>query len=67
MKGRLGKAESLVAATHKLCRIIHGRVHSQRAYDESEAFKITPQTTARRRHHLAKQAAALGFRLEPAA
>jgi transposase len=67
MKARLGKAEGLVAAAHKLCRIIYGVIHSQRAYDETEAFKITPQSAARRRHHLEKQAAALGFRLEPAA
>ena len=67
MKARLGKAEGLVAAAHKLCRILYGVIHSQRPYDEAEAFKITPQTAARRRHHLEKQAAALGFRLEPAA
>lgn len=67
MKARLGKAEGLVAAAHKLCRVIYGVIRGQRGYDETEAFKITPQTAARRRHHLEKQAAALGLRLEPAA
>ena len=42
MKARLGKAEGLVAAAHKLCRIIYGVVPSQRACDETEAFKSTP-------------------------
>ncbi len=40
---------------------------SQRTYDEQEAFKLTPQSEARRRKALEKQAAALGFTLSPAA
>lgn len=67
MKGKLGKAEGITAAAHKLARIIHGMIKSQRAYDEKEAFKITPQSEARRRKALEKQAAALGFTLQPAA
>ena len=67
MKARLGKPEGLVAAAHKFCRIFYGVVHSQRAYDKTEAFRIAPQTTARRRHQLEKRAGALSFRLEPPA
>ncbi|MEO5713688.1 MAG: IS110 family transposase [Luteolibacter sp.] len=67
MKGKLGKAEGITAAAHKLARIIHGMIKSQRAYDEKEAFKLTPQSEARRRKALEKQAAALGFTLQPAA
>lgn len=67
MKARLGKAEGTVAAAHKLARILYGMIKSQRAYDENEAFKITPQTAARRRRNLEKQAAALGLQLVAAA
>lgn len=67
MKARLGKAEGTVATAHKLTRIIYGMIESQRAYDEAEAFKITPQTAARRRKNLEKQAAALGLQLVAAA
>lgn len=67
MKGKLGKAEGTTAAAHKLARIVHGMIKSQKPYDEKEAFKLTPQSEARRRKALEKQAAALGFTLQPAA
>ncbi len=67
MKGRLGKAEGTTAAAHKLARIVHGMIKSQKAYDEKEAFKITPQSASRRRKSLEKLAAALGFTLQPSA
>lgn len=67
MKGRLGKAEGTTAAAHKLARIVHGMIRSQKPYDEREAFKLTPQSAARRRKTLEKQAAALGFTLQPVA
>jgi transposase len=67
MKARLGKAEGTVAAAHKLIRILYGMIKSGRPYDEKEAFKITPQTAARRRRNLEKQAAALGLQLVAAA
>jgi hypothetical protein len=44
-----------------------GTLVARRRPVRTEAFKITPQTAARRRHHLEKQAAALGLRIEPAA
>jgi transposase len=67
MKGKLGKAEGTTAAAHKLARIVHGMIRSQQPYDENEAFKLTPQSVARRRKALEKQAAALGLILQPAA
>ncbi len=67
MKGRLGKAEGTTAAAHKLARIIHGMIKSQKPYDEKDAFKLTPQSEARRRRALEKQAAALGLTLQPMA
>lgn len=67
MKARLGKAEGLVAGAHKLVRILYGMIRSQQAYDENEAFKITPQTAKRRLQNLQKQAAAMGLQLVAAA
>ena len=67
MKARLGKAEGLVATAHKLIRIAYGMIESQKPYDESEAFRITPQNLARRRRNLEKQATALGLQLVEAA
>ena len=67
MKSRLGKAEGTTAAAHKLARIIHGMINNQKPYDEKEAFKLTPQSQARRRRALEKQAAALGLILQPMA
>jgi hypothetical protein len=62
MIGKQGKAEGTSVAARKLARIIHGMIKSQRAYDEKEAFKLSPQSDARRREVLEKQAAAPGFR-----
>lgn len=67
MKGKLGKAEGLTAGAHKLARIIYGMIKSRRAWDEKEAFKITPQSELRRRKSLERQAAELGLTLRPAA
>jgi hypothetical protein len=38
MEGKLGKAEGTTAAAHKLARIVHGMIKSQKPYDEKEAF-----------------------------
>jgi hypothetical protein len=46
MKARLGKAEGIVAGAHKLVRLIYGMIKNQKPYNESEAFKITPQPLA---------------------
>ena len=67
MKGRLGKAEGITAGAHKLGRIIYALIAPRHAYDESEAFKITPRSRDRQHAQLLKQAEALGFQLVPAA
>lgn len=38
MKGKLGKSERITAAAHKLARIVHGMIKSEKPYDEKEAF-----------------------------
>jgi hypothetical protein len=63
MKGRLGKAEGIVSAAHKLARIVYRLIATGKAYEEKEAFHITPATLHRRLQNLQKQAAALGLQL----
>jgi hypothetical protein len=67
MKGRLGKAEGLSAAAHKLARILYALIRSRQPYREEEAFRMTPQSRERQQARLQKQAAALGFQLVAAA
>jgi transposase len=67
MKSRLGKAEGITAGAHKLARVIHGMIKNQTAYNEAEAFKITPLSRRRRERALAQKAAALGYELLPKA
>ncbi|HEV7404589.1 MAG TPA: hypothetical protein VGO11_16735 [Chthoniobacteraceae bacterium] len=66
MKGRLGKAEGIVAVAHKLARLVYAMITTGQAYDEKEAFKVTPSALHKRLQNLQKQAAALGLRLVPA-
>ena len=65
-KGRLGKAEGIVAGAHKLARIIWAMVVSGQPYDEAKAFDTTPAATARRLKNLHNQALALNMKLVPA-
>ena len=65
-KGRLGKAEGIVAGAHKLARIIWAMVVSGQLYDETKAFDSTPAATARRLKNLHNQAHALNMKLVPA-
>ena len=65
-KGRLGKAEGIVAAAHKLARIIWSMLVSGQPYDEDKAFKLTAASTARRLKNLQNQAQSLGMKLVPA-
>ena len=63
IKGRLGKAEGITATAHKLARVVYAMIATGRAYDENEAFKITPQNHQKQLNKLQKQAAALGFQI----
>jgi transposase len=65
-KGRLGKAEGIVAGAHKLARIVWAMIVSGQPYDETKAFQTTPASTARRLKHLQNQAQALNMKLVPA-
>lgn len=64
-KGRLGKAEGIVAGAHKLARIIWAMIISGEACDESKAFAVSASTTARRLKNLQHQAQALNMKLVP--
>jgi len=65
-KGRLGKAEGIVAGAHKLARIIWALIVSGQPYDEDKAFQTTPASLARRLKNLQNQAKALNMTLVPA-
>ena len=65
-KGRLGKAEGIVAGAHKLARILWARVVSGQPADEAKAFVTTPAATARRLKNLHNQAHSLNLKLVPA-
>lgn len=64
-KGRLGKAEGIVAGAHKLARILWAMIVSGEPYDEKKAFAITEASTARRLKNLQHQAKALNMTLVP--
>jgi transposase len=65
-KGRLGKAEGVVAGAHKLARILWAMIVSGLPYDESKAFKTSAASAARRLKNLQNQAQALNMKLVPA-
>lgn len=65
-KVRLGKAEGIVAAAHKLARIIWSMIVHQKPDDEKLAFQTTPASAARRLEHLQNQTKALNMQLVPA-
>jgi hypothetical protein len=65
-KGRLGKAEGIVAGAHKLARIIWALIVSGQPYEEDKAFAKTPASLARRLKNLQNQAKALNMTLVPA-
>jgi transposase len=65
-KGRLGKAEGIVAGAHKLARVIWAMIVSGQPYDEAKAFKTTAASTARRIKNLQNQAHSIGMKLVPA-
>jgi transposase len=63
MKGRLGKAEGITAAAHKLARIVYALVTTRQEYDPARAFALTPAKKAQRIMNLQRQAAKLGYAL----
>ena len=65
-KGRLGRAEGIVAGAHKLARIIWAMIVSRQPDDETTAFATTPAATARRLQNLQNQARTLNLKLVPA-
>jgi transposase len=67
MKARLGKAEGITATAHKLARILYGMITTRMPYNETEAFKQTPSSKARRLQNLQKQASKFGLQLVAAA
>ena len=64
-KGRLGKAEGIVAGAHQLARIIWAMIATGQPYDEAKAFKTTAASLARRLQNLQNQAQALNMKLVP--
>ena len=65
-KGRLGKAEGIVAGAHKLARIIWSMVVTGQPYDEAKAFKTTAGSLAKRLKNLQNQAHSLKMKFVPA-
>ena len=65
-KGRLGKAEGIVAGAHKLAKIIWAANTTGQPYDETKAFQLTPAGLTRRLKNLQNQAQALNMKLVPA-
>ena len=63
MKARLGKAEGIAAAAHRLARIVIHLILTGEAFDESKAFPVTQQTTARKFRKLKALAAELGLQI----
>lgn len=65
MKGRLGKAEGITAAAHKLARIIYAMIRARTPYDEKIACQSNPKTLQRRLKNLQATATKLGFKIIP--
>lgn len=65
MKGRLGKAEGIVATAHKLARILYTLIANSTSYDESQAFPIKPATHQKQLRQLQTLAKKLGLQVLP--
>lgn len=66
MRYRIGPAQAITAAAHKLARIIYRLVTARMAYDETVLARNDHKTLARKTQRLKAQAAALGYHLVPA-
>jgi len=65
MRARIGPAEALTAAAHKLARIIYRLVNKREAYNESVFAEIEQRHARRQRLWLSKQAQRYGYILTP--
>lgn len=59
----MNKADGIVAVAHKLARFVYAMITTGKAYDEKEAFRVTPSAQAKRLQNLQRQANALGMQL----
>lgn len=65
MKARLGKAEGITAAAHRLARIFFAMIQTKKPYLEAIAFKASPDNTRRKIRRLKQMAKNLGFQILP--
>ena len=66
MRSRLGAPAAVTATAHKLARIIYFMLKDRTAYHDDGAYYYEQQHRDRMVRNLNRQAARLGFRLEPA-
>lgn len=67
MRTRLGTPAAITATAHKLARIIYFMLKHRKPFHDFGADAFEQQFRARSLRNLSRQAAKLGFRLEPAA
>ncbi len=64
MRAKLGAPKAIVAAAHKLARILYHLVTTRQAYQESIFAALEVKSRQRAESRLQAQARFLGFRLE---
>jgi len=65
MKARLGEAEGIAAAAHKIARIIYSLITKGGAYDDNLINQMTESRKNKRVQNLRKSAEKLGLQLIP--
>ena len=65
MKGRLGKAEGIVAVAHKVARLVYSMIKSGQPYDPQKAFRPTDYTLRKKEKTLRKIAKELNMTVVP--
>lgn len=65
LKARLGAPKAITAMAHKLARIIYVMITKRCAYDQTLFAKAEQRNAAKRLQALKRQAAKLGYRIEP--
>jgi transposase len=65
MRARLGPAQAVTAAAHKVARIVYHLVTQHQEYDESVFAVIEQRHRERTRRRLARQAQQIGYALTP--